>query len=222
MQIVMSVGSIAADTPLPYAAASFNKVVSVDAAYHFKTRERFVVEASRTLVVGGGLVVADMILREPFKSLSWRKRCCLRVVATAAGIPLANMVNDSEYVEMLHRHGFGTQRLPRCFSGYHRCWCSVLHIVICIPACICGTQYGSHRDRELRYSEYHRERHSWVLPFRTSPPRCPGPTTDEATALVEAPRSLMAAEHGIHKWHYRICCRVRSKGLAHRGDVPAN
>jgi hypothetical protein len=106
----MSVGSIAAGTPLPYAAASFNKVLSVDAAYHFKTRERFVVEASRTLVVGGGLVVADMILRAPFDSLTWRQRLCLRVVAAAAGIPLANMVDEREYVEMLHRHGFGTQR----------------------------------------------------------------------------------------------------------------
>jgi SAM-dependent methyltransferase len=108
----MSVGSITADTALPYAAASFNKVLSVDAAYHFKTREKFVAEASRTLVVGGRLVVADMILCVPFHSLSFRQRCCLRVVAAAAGIPLANMVDESEYVELLHRHGFGTPSLP--------------------------------------------------------------------------------------------------------------
>ena len=116
LQIVMSVGSITADTSLPYAAASFNKVLSVDAAYHFKTREKFISEASRTLVVGGSLVVADMILCGPFHLLSCWQRICLRVVATAVGIPLVNMVDENEYVEMLHRHGFGTQ----CFSDRFR------------------------------------------------------------------------------------------------------
>ena len=35
------------NSALPYAASSFNKVVSVDAAYHFNTREIFAKEASR-------------------------------------------------------------------------------------------------------------------------------------------------------------------------------
>jgi hypothetical protein len=146
----MSVGSITPDTQLPYAASSFNKVLSVDAAYHFKTRERFVAvrkthsllfsakfsyeirsicrqdrlrtnarkqlerarrcflqEASRTLVIGGGLIVADMILSQPFRDLSCRQRLCLRMIAAAVGIPMANLVDENEYVEMLQRNGFG-------------------------------------------------------------------------------------------------------------------
>lgn len=110
----MSVGSITPNTSLPHAAASFNKVLSVDAAYHFNTRERFVAEASRTLVTGGRLVVADMILRAPFNSLSCKQRACLRLVAALVGIPLVNMVDEVEYVDMLQRHGFGMRQQLAC------------------------------------------------------------------------------------------------------------
>jgi hypothetical protein len=44
---VVSCAGITEDKALPYSNASFTKVLSVDAAYHFNTRARFVSEAAR-------------------------------------------------------------------------------------------------------------------------------------------------------------------------------
>eukprot|EP01047_Picozoa_sp_COSAG01_P051019 COSAG01_NODE_5215_length_4406_cov_2.137683_4_plen_92_part_00 len=44
---MVSCAGITEDKALPYSNASFTKVLSVDAAYHFNTRARFVSEAAR-------------------------------------------------------------------------------------------------------------------------------------------------------------------------------
>jgi len=70
-------------------------VVSVEAAFHFRTREMFVAEAQRVLVRGGRLVASDIL----FQSDSW---------PGAWTVPSENDVADIDaYRAMLERQGFG-------------------------------------------------------------------------------------------------------------------
>lgn len=48
-------------TNLPFPNNSFNKVVALECAFHFNTREKFFHEAFRTLIPTGRLIVADML-----------------------------------------------------------------------------------------------------------------------------------------------------------------
>ncbi|NKF21407.1 class I SAM-dependent methyltransferase [Solimonas marina] len=50
-------------TKMAFADASFDKVVSVECAFHFDTRRDFLREAARVLVPGGTLTLTDMIPR---------------------------------------------------------------------------------------------------------------------------------------------------------------
>jgi MPBQ/MSBQ methyltransferase len=49
---------------------SFDAVISVEAAFHFKTREKFFREAYRVLVNGGYLVLSDILFNEWAETLS--------------------------------------------------------------------------------------------------------------------------------------------------------
>jgi microcystin synthetase protein McyJ len=48
-------------TNLKFAARSFDKIVALESAFHFRTREKFLAEAFRTLRPGGVLALTDMI-----------------------------------------------------------------------------------------------------------------------------------------------------------------
>ncbi|MCB9583436.1 MAG: methyltransferase domain-containing protein [Polyangiaceae bacterium] len=47
---------------LPFEAASFERVVSVEAAFHFSSRRRFLAEVARVLVPGGVVVLSDLVV----------------------------------------------------------------------------------------------------------------------------------------------------------------
>jgi len=50
---------------LPFRAASFDRVLCVEAMFHFRARETFLREAANVLRGGGRLVLSDILLRKP-------------------------------------------------------------------------------------------------------------------------------------------------------------
>lgn len=109
-------------TRLPFADATFTHAVSVEAAFHFDTREAFVGEVRRTLVAGGRLALADMVLARPPRSR--REQALLEAACRLWRIPRANMVELPAYRAMLARQGFTAlaidQVAGRTFPGYYR------------------------------------------------------------------------------------------------------
>ncbi|MCF1183146.1 methyltransferase domain-containing protein [Marichromatium gracile] len=87
---------------------SFDIVVALECAFHFRTRERFFAEALRLLRPGGRLVLADILPLAPAEGWSRRlaQRWSWREVATKFAIPAENAYPRAEYAERLRACGF--------------------------------------------------------------------------------------------------------------------
>ncbi len=100
-------------TEMPLESASVDKVVALECAFHFDTRERFFQEARRVLRPGGRLVLAD-IIPLPAES-SWRARLAQRwswrQVARKFAIPASNAYPLADYVAKLAASGFEKVRV---------------------------------------------------------------------------------------------------------------
>ncbi len=89
-------------TELPFADASVDKIVSVEAAFHFPTRERFFSEAARVLKPGGILSMVDLCAPPPeglLQSLS------LKMLRHALQIPADNIYAVPEYLRRMEGAG---------------------------------------------------------------------------------------------------------------------
>jgi ubiquinone/menaquinone biosynthesis C-methylase UbiE len=110
---------------LPYADASFDGVISIEAAMHFNTRERFFHEAARVLKPGGRIVLADSVPPTRPESWPWLLRRISRAIWRSIQIPAENMYPPDEYARRMAAAGFDDIRLQpiqdQVYPGYTAC-----------------------------------------------------------------------------------------------------
>jgi cyclopropane fatty-acyl-phospholipid synthase-like methyltransferase len=93
--------------------ASVDKVVALECAFHFRTRERFFGEAFRVLKPGGRLAVADILPmpRKPSGMPRLQQRVSWALVASRFAIPPENVYPIPTYHAKLKLAGFDTREV---------------------------------------------------------------------------------------------------------------
>ena len=89
---------------LPFSDASFDAVVSVESAFHFRPRTAFLHEAARVLRPGGRLALADLCGID--RRLTLKNRIAETVGRAFWQIPKENLVPRAAYAEQLRSAGF--------------------------------------------------------------------------------------------------------------------
>jgi ubiquinone/menaquinone biosynthesis C-methylase UbiE len=112
-------------TRLPFADGRFTHALSIEAAHHFDTRERFFHEAARVLGPGGVLALADFVLVHP-PATAW-ERFVLSAACALWRVPPDNVDTLPAYTRRLTGAGFRVTRAEsvgdRTFPGYYREQC---------------------------------------------------------------------------------------------------
>ncbi|KAJ3143097.1 hypothetical protein HK100_011396 [Physocladia obscura] len=88
----------------PFADSSVDSAISLDACYHFNTRQKFLKLCASKLKTGGLLSLSDIILGSA--KLSALDRIFLRIFVIGTGVPMVNLVRLSEYEDDIKTAGF--------------------------------------------------------------------------------------------------------------------
>jgi ubiquinone/menaquinone biosynthesis C-methylase UbiE len=113
-------------TDMPVADDSFERVLALESAFHFDTRDDFFHEAFRVLKPGGRLATADILPADPAADPLTRAVQQLTWAATARtwNIPAANAVRPAAYARQLEAAGFRNVRITsirdRVYAPLHR------------------------------------------------------------------------------------------------------
>ena len=85
-------------------AETFQRVIALDSAYHFRTRRTFITQAMRLLTPGGKVGLIDIIPTE--SALVFPQRLLTHVAAKLMHIPWSNLQTHATYVALLKTQGF--------------------------------------------------------------------------------------------------------------------
>ena len=95
---------------LPFADASFERVLCIEAMFHFSSRRAFFAEAARVLAPGGIAVASDIVLDEPDPAVAegfgpWPEaRADHRALAAAAGLRCDAVIDATRNTAPSHRY----------------------------------------------------------------------------------------------------------------------
>ncbi len=93
---------------IPFQEDNFDKVIALECAFHFRTREKLFREAYRVLKPGGLLVTADIIRGEPHlpRQSPWRNTIFRFLQERFWQIPVENRYDALHYCHYLESAGF--------------------------------------------------------------------------------------------------------------------